>query len=193
MTDDTEDLGDFESGDDDQPPAPHDPLADDFQTGDPCIDLATGRAVVVVDVPGQTVMEWSADNGYSLLANYANQRCRAHEDDPVVECVYVASVRSEPNGPRGSDEGGYTFPSSRLARVTIESIDGVRRVYDAVAVDVLRQLYRDLDPGKVHEDYATAQQAFDIVADDLFGFDMTAEALELAKVELQFGEAEDDA
>lgn len=165
--------------------AHRDPLADDFRLGDVCVDLATGRSVQVVGLPNQTVAEWSGDNDYDLLDNYANERTRARPNDPVVECVYVSSVQSEPNGPRGASEGGYTFPSSRLARVTVESVNGVRRPYDAIAVDVLRGLFK------------TAMTAeWDAMVDDLESLarggvelddDVVAEARELADVEHRFG------
>lgn len=163
---------------------PHrDPLADDFALGDVCIDLATGRSVQVVGLPDQTVSEWSEANDYDLTDNYANERTRVRPADPVVECVYVSSVQSEPNGPRGSSEGGYTFPSSRLARVTVESVEGVRRPYDAIAVDVLRRFFEVALDAEWDESVTRSKAA----AKTAFDTGLVKEAYELADVEQRFG------
>lgn len=183
---DTNDTDDGSDTDDDAqtPAGPRDPLANDFTLADVAIDLSRGRAVQVVGLPGQTVAEWSDREGYDLMDNYANERTRAHPDDPVIEAAYVSSIQSEPNGPRGSDEGAYTFPSSRLARVTIESIEGVDRPYDAVARDVLRRLLLEtarLDDGQGARDLVCGL-AEAAGADP----DVVSEARELADVERRF-------
>lgn len=181
MTDETEtDRLDAQSVTTEERTPPRDPLGDDFQLGDPCIDLATGRTVTVVGLPGKTVAEWSGDNDYDLTDNYANERTRVSPNDPVIEAAYTSSVQSEPNGPRGSDEGAYTFPSSRLARVTIESIDGVDRVYDAIARDVLTQMLKSVaSDGARSNITAAAREALDAETVTL--------ARELADVEQKFG------
>jgi hypothetical protein len=158
-------------------------LADDFRVGDPVIDLATGRAMVVVDVPGETVAEWSDREGYDLTENYANERTRADPNDPVIEAVYTASVQSEPNGPRSSDEGGYTFPSSRLGRPTIESIEGVRRVFDEVAVDVVRRLAVAAESDAVTTDVSGPAVLRQILAESDLERDTVHAGLELADVD----------
>lgn len=113
-----------------------DPLAEDFRIGDPVIDLATGRSMVVVEHLADRVDEY---DGYDLLGNYAAQRTRVSPADPVIGCIYTSSIQSEPSGPRHGDPP-YAFASSRLGRPTIESVEGYDRVYDLVARDVLERL-----------------------------------------------------
>lgn len=171
--------------------AHRDPLTDDFQLGDPVIDLANGRTMIVVETPMQTVAEWSGDNDYDLTENYANARLRARPNDRVYGCVYAASIQSEPSGPRGG-EGPYTFPSSRLARVTIESVEGVRRVYEAVAVDVLEQLFGtamtlDEDWSTEPESWQDAIMKLAVNGLEVDGRGYVGEARELAEVEHEIG------
>ena len=164
-----------------------------LKLGDACVDLATGRTVQVVNLPLQTVGEWSGDNNYDLTDNFANATLGADPNEPVVECVYVASIQSEPNGPRGSDSGGYTFPRSRLARVPVERIDGVRRPYDAVAVDVLERLFRAVDDAQIQASHrVTKGDVADLARVAFAPEDVVQEARELADVEQRFGGDDDD-
>ena len=92
-----------------------------FKIGDPVMDAAQGRPMVVLDVPDHTVDSWSEANGYDLLSNYANSKFDPSPDEGVVECVYVGDVRSEPSKT-------YTFPVSRLRLIDIHHADDGRRV-----------------------------------------------------------------
>lgn len=138
-------LGDYDETDEEQADeqeseetrtlaAPTDPLADDFEIGDPVIDLANGRNMVIVSKAADSVREWSDANNYELTENYGNERLRALESDPVFTCVYVASCGSMPTKT-------YDFPSSRLGRPLYENPDESGRVYDLVAIDVLEELF----------------------------------------------------
>ncbi|PSP80149.1 hypothetical protein BRC81_02870 [Halobacteriales archaeon QS_1_68_20] len=138
------DLGDFEdhgAQDDarrttiEAAPEPVDPLADDFKIGDPVVDLANGRNMVVVGKAADRADAWSERNDYDLLGNTGNGRLRARPADPVYTCVYVASVDSKPTK-------SYDFPSSRLGRPEYENVDGVDRVYRMVARDVFDRLFQ---------------------------------------------------
>ena len=60
-------------------PEPVDPLADDFEIGEPAIDTATGRSVVIVDRAADRTDDHSDAEGYDFLENYGNQRTRARE------------------------------------------------------------------------------------------------------------------
>jgi len=111
-----------------------DPLADDFQVGDPVVDLATGRTMLVVDRVADRTDEHSEREGFDFLENTGNERLRTSPADPVFECVYVTSVSSTPSK-------SYDFPSSRLGRPQYENVDGVRRVNELVAIDLLERLF----------------------------------------------------
>lgn len=117
-------------------PHPRHPDADalPFRIGDPVMDAAQGRPMVVLDVPPQTVAEWSGDTGYDLTENYGNQKFGVHPNEPVVTCRYVSDVSGDPGKT-------YTFPQSRLRLIDVHHADGGRRVYDRVAVDVLRAVF----------------------------------------------------
>lgn len=163
-------------------PERRDPLADDFQLGDPVVDLANGRAMVIVEKLADRVDEYDE---YDLEDNYANERLRVSPADPVYGTEYVASVGSEPSGPRYGDPP-YAFPSSRLGRPTIESVDGIERVYEMVARDVLERLFVEAagDAGR----YASALDDPAEVLDSIAGAaledrDLVDEARELADVE----------
>lgn len=157
-------------------PWPSDQLGDDFRLGDPVIDAATGRAMVVVEKLADSVLEY---DDYDLLGNYAAQRCRVSPTDPVYGTIYVSSVQSEPSGPRYGDPP-YAFASSRLNRPTIESVDGFDRVYTIVARDVLRRLF-DAALGSVKPEHLPA---VDVLArDGGFNANVVESAKELAEVE----------
>lgn len=114
---------------------PADPLADDFEVGDPVIDLANGRNMVIVRQVADRTDTHSENENYDFLSNTGNERLRTSPSDPVFECVYTNSVASTPSKT-------YDFPSSRLGRPEYESVDDVRRVRDQVAVEVLESLFR---------------------------------------------------
>ena len=105
-----------------------------FHKGDPVMDAAQGRPMVVLDAPNQTVAEWSEANNYDLTENYANSKFDAAADEFVVRCVYVSDVRSEPSK-------DYTFPVSRVRLIDAHHADDGMRVADRVAVDLLKQLF----------------------------------------------------
>lgn len=112
----------------------------DYKIGDPVMDLAQGRPMVVLNVPSKNVAEWPGDNDYDLLSNYANSRFDPDPDEPVVECVYVSDVRSEPSKT-------YTFPVSRVVLIEAHHADDGPRVADRVlatfATDLLETAAAD--------------------------------------------------
>lgn len=116
-------------------PEPKDPLAHDLRPGDPVVDLATGRNLIVVRRTADRSDEFDERQSYDFLGNYGNERLRAQPADPVYECVYVAGLGSKPTK-------SYDFPSARLGRPRYENVDGVRRVYDEVTEDLLRRMFR---------------------------------------------------
>jgi len=109
-----------------------------YQVGDPVMDAAQGRAMIVLGVPNQTVAEWSNDNGYDLLENYANAKFDPSPNEGVVRCAYLGNVRSDPSK-------DYTFPVSRVRLIDAHHADdGDRiadRIADRVAVDVLSAVF----------------------------------------------------
>lgn len=190
MTDETTgreaDRGDATPGVDgeqtrlDGPQQRRDPLADDFELGDPVVDLANGRAMVIVEKLADRVDEYDE---YDLEDNYANERLRVSPADPVYGTEYAASISSEPSGPRYG-EPPYAFPSSRLGRPTIESVDGIERVYDMVARDVLERLFAaaiGIDDGSASWDVEAILD--DVVTEAGLEDDLVAEARELADVD----------
>lgn len=163
-----------------QPAEPADPLATDFAIGDPVIDLATGRTVVIVDHVANRTDKHSEREDYEFLENYGNSRLRANASDPVYEVVYVNSLQSKPSK-------SYDFPSSRLGRPTYEKVEGVRRVYDRVALDVLKRLFAT---GDNHDDELELDSLELIAKRAGLGASTIDEARELADVETNFGGSE---
>ncbi|WP_435065909.1 hypothetical protein [Halobaculum sp. EA56] len=152
-----------------------------FRIGDPVMDAAQGRAMVVVATPDQTVAEWSEAEGYDLLDNYANSKFDPAPDEPVVECVYVSDVRSEPSKT-------YTFPASRCRLIDVHHADDGRRLYDRVARDVLEALFR---VAAASDMASSAEAVYDVASHATLGSaldeDVVEEAFELAEIEAKFG------
>lgn len=156
------------------------PPGREYKIGDPVMDAAQGRPMIVVDVPDRTVAKWSGDNGYDLLSNYANSKFDPEPDEPVVECVYVSDVQSEPSKT-------YTFPISRVKLIDVHHADDGRRIYDRVALEVIERLFvqaLDDDRGGATLETMALRAGFDHLVD---------EAIELVDVEAQFGGGDGDA
>lgn len=157
-------------------PGRRDPLAGDFAIGDPVVDLANGRNMVIVDQAAESVTEWNERNDYNLLENTGNSRLRVGEGDPVFTCVYVNGVDSQPSKT-------YDFPSSRLGRAEYENAADAT-VYELVARDVFRRLFAAALPDEETEaDWLEGMASY--VGE--FDEDLVAEARELAEVDQQFG------
>ena len=159
----------------------HGPLATDgghpYRIGDPIMDAAQGRPMVVVATPEYTVAEWSNSNDYDLAGNYANAKFDPRADEPVVECVYVSDVRSEPSKT-------YTFPVSRCRLIDVHHADDGRRLYDRVVRDVLEALFATA----ASEAMASSEgDIFDLATHADFDEDVVEEARELADVERTIG------
>lgn len=145
----------------------------DIETGDVVLDLTQGRTMQVVEEHRQTAREWSGENDYELVENYANERMGASEDDLVYECVYAGSVKNRPSK-------SYAFPESRLARVEVEeAVDG-RRVQERIARDVLVGVFDSMLRYDALDD-----EDVEAVARHIGGVDedVVDEAHELARVE----------
>jgi hypothetical protein len=150
-----------------------------YRVGDPVVDLAQGRPMVVLEAPAQSVAAWSEANDYSLTGNYANGKLDARDDEAVVRCVYVSDIRSEPSK-------DYTFPASRIALIDAHHADGGERIADRVVRDVLEALFtlaRTLD-----EDWSVEPDGFDdalgtLVANcSAVNDDVATQAIELADI-----------
>jgi predicted GNAT family acetyltransferase len=145
------------------------------------MDAAQGRPMVVVNAPDETVREWSEANNYDLLDNYANSKFDPTPTEPVVECVYVSDVRSEPSKT-------YTFPASRVWLIDAHHADDGRRLADRVAVETLAAVMQAADEfDDVPINRADVGQLARYAG---IGSDVVSEALELADVERTIGEAE---
>jgi hypothetical protein len=110
-------------------------VSNPYQIGDPVMDAAQGRPMIVLDAPDQTVAAWSDANGYDLEGNYANGKFDPDADEAVVECVYISDVRSEPTKT-------YTFPVSRVCLIDAHHADDGDRVAERVRTDLLAALMR---------------------------------------------------
>lgn len=110
-------------------------VSNPYQTGDPVVDLAQGRPMIVLDAPDETAREWSDRENYELAENYANGKLDTTDDDAVVRCVYVSDIRSEPSK-------DYTFPTSRVALIDAHHADDGRRVAERVRLDLLESMMR---------------------------------------------------
>ena len=109
-------------------------VSNPYRIGDPVVDLAQGRAMIVLDAPDETVAEWSDANNYDLEDNYANGKLGASPGECVVRCVYVSDIRSEPSK-------DYTFPVSRVALIDAHHADDGRRIADRVTESVATALF----------------------------------------------------
>jgi hypothetical protein len=96
---------------------------------------------------------WSEQEGYDLMANYANSRFDTRPTDAVYEAVYCSSLKSEPSR-------SYTFPESRLLRIEHEAATDER-----LQTRLTRQMLADLFAAAAPEDVDTlggiATAAFD--------------------------------
>lgn len=133
-------------------------MSDEIQPGDVCLDLAQGNPVQVIDHAADTVREWGESNNYNLLETYGNRRLGATEDDTVWTCVYVGSLRSEPSN-------SYYFPTSRLARIEVESAHDEReRVQRVIQLDLLADLFDVTFRGEIDKSHPLCdlvRKAFD--------------------------------
>ena len=152
-------------------------MSDAYRIGDPVVDLAQGRAMVVLDVPDQTVTEWSEANDYDLADNYANGKLGVESDERVVTCVYVSDIRSEPSR-------DYTFPVSRVALIDAHHADDGRRLADRVVQSVLVELMAAFAQ---FEDAPDAEHVARGARYAGYDGDLVDEAEELADVAQRFG------
>jgi len=153
-----------------------------YRVGDPVVDLAQGRPMIVLEAPAQSVAAWSEANNYDLTDNYANGKLEARDDEAVVRCVYVSDIRSEPSK-------DYTFPVSRVALIDAHHADGGERIADRVVRDVLEALFDAAYRSGSDQMLSTLEA----LADDAVGKDLTTEARELASVEHTIPQQEADA
>jgi len=158
--------------------------ANPYKTGDPVVDLAQGRPMVVLEAPDETVREWSDRENYELTDNYANAKLGARDDEAVVRCAYISDIRSEPSK-------DYTFPTSRVALIDAHHADDGRRLYDRVAVEVLAAVFDSMQRYEPYQDHD-----IEAVARHIGGVrqDVIDEARELADLEqtIPAGETDDE-
>lgn len=148
-----------------------------YRIGDPVMDKAQGRPMTVVNVPDQTVVEWSDANGYDLRENYGNAKFNPRPSEGVVECVYVSDIRSEPSKT-------YTFPASRVTLIDVHHADDGHRIADRVVVETLEALFHAAS-GAMEPDYEDL--IGQIARDAGFDADLVSEARELSHA-ATFGE-----
>ena len=154
----------------------------EYHIGDPVVDLAQGRPMIVLDAPDLTVAEWSDIENYDLQGNYANSKFDPADDEPVVECVYVSDVRSEPSK-------SYTFPVSRVALIDAHHADDGRRVYERAVRGVLAAMF---GVARSFEDAPEVDALAGAARHATGDTDLVDEALELADVEQRIRGAVDD-
>lgn len=143
-----------------------------YHVGDPVVDLAQGRPMLVLESPETTVDEWSAENGYQLMDNYANSKLDTTPSMPVVRCVYLSDIRSEPSK-------DYTFPASRVALIDAHHADDGRRIHERVQLQVLEELF----DAAYRSGSDRTLSVLEGLTEDALGKDVTSEARELASVD----------
>lgn len=148
-----------------------------YEIGDPVLDCAQGRAMVVVAAPDQTVGEWNNANSYDLHDNYANQKFGSTDGDYVVETVYVGDIRSKPSKT-------YTFPTSRCRLIDVHEADGDGRIAERVVRQFLERLFIGIhnDPGVDADDLAFHARQTGMISEEGVGV-----ARELADVDARIG------
>jgi hypothetical protein len=108
---------------------------ENLEVGEPVVDLAQGRPMVIVGRSDLDAKAWSEKHQYDLVGNYGNSRLNASEDDAVFRCVYVSDISNEPSK-------DYSFPVSRLKRIEAHHADAVdltipQRVRKEFLVEIL--------------------------------------------------------
>jgi|GEM_PF-6558231 len=156
----------------------------DIKVGDVCIDLVKRGKVQVVGQPAPSVGAHQDQNDYDIAQYKANALLDVSRPEPVFSVVYL------PDEPSTSFSGTYDFPASRLARVPVEEAnDDLRRHQHDLAVGVLEAVFDAMHRGGMFsEDDIDALAHHTGLPEDLVD-----EARELAEVEEQFGDGEDDA
>jgi hypothetical protein len=91
---------------------------ENLEVGEPVVDLAQGRPMVIVGRSDLDAKAWSEKHQYDLVGNYGNSRLGAEETDAVFRCVYVSDISNEPSK-------DYSFPVSRLKRIEAHHADAV--------------------------------------------------------------------
>jgi endogenous inhibitor of DNA gyrase (YacG/DUF329 family) len=156
--------------------------ANPYRRGDPVMDAAQGRAMIVLDAPEQTVAEWSDANNYELTENYANEKFGAADEEYVVECVYVSDVRSEPSKT-------YTFPASRCRLIDAHHADDGRRVGARVIQDLAIEFFRLCLQRNEQMEAEWARESLKAVGVES---DLVDEAYEVADADVTLGTPEVD-
>jgi hypothetical protein len=143
-----------------------------YRVGDPVVDLAQGRPMLILEAPETTVEDWSTSNNYELTENYANAKLDTTPSMPVVRCVYLSDIRSEPSK-------DYTFPTSRVALIDAHHADDGRRIHDRVARDVLEAMF----DAAYEREAGEALSVLEGIAREAVDREVADEARELASVE----------
>jgi len=128
-------------------------MTEDIRLGDVALDVAQGRPVMVVGTHDIDAGTWSEQEGYDLMANYANSRFDTRPTDAVFDCVYCSSLTSEPSKT-------YCFPASRLARVEHEAATD-ERLQTRLTRQVLADRFAAAAPADIDTLGGIATAAFD--------------------------------
>lgn len=127
-----------------------------YHVGDPVLDLAQGRPMIILDIPDHDLQSWSEANGYQLQDNYGNSRFSVEPTQDVVTCAYVGGqIKNEPSRT-------YSFPVARIRLIESHRADHGRPVAERVVAEVLGDLFvealrsDDTDPEALAELAANA-------------------------------------
>ncbi len=99
--------------------------------GDLVRDRETGRRLIVTRVTNRRADEATTDDGTTIAAYETNGDYGDHE--PVIEAVYLDSVRGLDGSVDASELKRYGFPASRLRRLGSERVRGAQASLDAFA------------------------------------------------------------
>lgn len=152
-----------------------------IRVGDVVIDCAQNATCYVVELAADTVVEFNAHSSMDVLIEEygCNPLFEPSLDEPVWSVVYLTGdVKSAP----GST---YDFPASRLARYAVEEANqDLRRVQDALVVDLLERLFATTVPCTTPSDRT---EVADLAIRAGIPTDLVDEAVERSEVDAVIG------
>src|SRR6056297_2460428 len=148
-----------------------------IRVGDVVIDSAQNTKCYVVDLAADSVAEFNEQSSLDEpIEEYGcNPLFGPSPDEPVWSVVYLKdNVKSTPGAT-------YDFPESRLARYAVEEANGdLRRIQDALVIDVLEQLFATAAPSNTPSDRT---ELVDLALHAGIPQDLVDEAVELPELE----------
>jgi len=156
----------------------------DIKVGDVCVDLVERGKVQIVAKVADSVEEHQQQESYDIQSYKAHPLLDVSDDEPVFKAVYL------PENPTVSFSGTYDFPRSRLARLPVEEANGeLERPQNGMAVQILFAL---ITAGKEFDGGSHCPGPLELARHAGLPEDVVETAAELAQVEQQFEDGDDD-